>query len=121
MRLTLIYTVLASFLMAGSATAQNFATKNGDEVFDRFALTNFLAGKVLVFYDDGKSQYYDDGRYSYTYAGDGGTAYGYWDVSENGAVCITFLNEATRCDLYVMNGERMIMIDENSNRFPVRP
>lgn len=121
MRLNLPFIVSVVCLMAGPTIAQDFKTKDGDEIFDQFALAETLAGKVLVFYDDGKSQYYDDGRYSYTYAGDGGTAYGYWDVSENGAVCITFLNEATRCDLYVMNGKRMIMIDENSNRFPVRP
>ncbi|PYG31181.1 hypothetical protein C8N36_105241 [Pelagimonas varians] len=121
MRLNLPFIVSVACLMAGPTLAQSFSTKDDDEVFDRFSLTKVLAGKIFEFYDDGQSQYYDDGRYSYTYAGGGGTAYGYWDVTESGAVCVTFLNEATRCDIYVMNGERMILIDENGNRFPVRP
>lgn len=121
MHLNLCFIASLACWMAGTAVAQTFTPKDGDEILDGFALTDVLAGQVLVFYDDGQSKYYDDGRYSYTYAGEGGAAYGYWAVDESGAVCIEFLNEATRCDMYVMNGDRMILIDENGNRFPVRP
>lgn len=113
--------VAAACLWAAPAVAQDFATKDGDTPFDRLGLTDALSGQTLAFYDDGQSKYYEDGRYSYTYGNDGGTAYGYWDVGETGAVCVEFLNEATRCDMYVMNGDRMILIDEDGHRFPVRP
>ena len=107
-------------LWAGSALADPFVMRSGDIVFDPDAMRERLSGQILTFYDDGQSEYYTDGRYTYTYADNGGTAYGYWRVEDNGAVCIEFVNGFSRCDLYVRNGDRLLLIDENGARFPVR-
>ncbi|MGH1415588.1 MAG: hypothetical protein ACRBB0_19015 [Pelagimonas sp.] len=117
MRLSWILAVL----IAGPVWAEEFAIKKGDTPFERDALDTRLRGEVLEFYDDGQAKYYVDGRYSYTYAGSGSAAYGYWDINPEGAICVEFLNETTRCDFYVMNGDRMILITQEGHRFPVRP
>ncbi len=113
--------LLVMMVLTGPALADGFAMKQGDAAFDLEGLDGRLRGEVLTFYDDGQSHYYEDGRYSYTYANDGGSAYGYWDITPEGAVCIEFLNESTRCDMYVKNGDRLILITEDGHRFPVRP
>jgi hypothetical protein len=119
-----IAAIFVALLAAGIAApvgADSYALRAGDERLDAQAMRSRLSGHVLTFYDDGQSEYYVDGRYTYTYAGDGGTAYGYWRVTEDGAVCVDFVNGFARCDLYVMNGVRMILLDERGDRYPVRP
>jgi hypothetical protein len=64
-----------------------------------------LRGQVLEFFDDGLSHFYNDGRYTYAYdMGDGGYAYGYFEVTEDSTVCIDFVNGFSRCDAFVENG-----------------
>lgn len=113
--------LLIALLVATPALAQGYDVRPSDSVFDAQALDARLSGQVLTFYDDGQSEYYEDGRYTYTYAGDGGTAYGYWRITEDGAVCVEFVNGFARCDLYVMNGTRLLLLDGGGARFPVRP
>lgn len=105
--------------MAQAQTAYDL--RSNDARFSQDAMTERLSGQVVTFYDDGQSEYYVDGRYTYTYGGEGGTAYGYWQVREDGAVCIEFVNGFGRCDLFVMDGARMVLLDERGDRFPVRP
>lgn len=116
-----IASVLLLLSFAAPVLAQGFDLRDGDSRFAADSLTERLSGQILVFYDDGASEYYRDGRYTYTYANEGGTAYGYWSVKEDGAVCIEFVNGFSRCDLYVMNGDRMILLSEDGERYPVRP
>ncbi len=120
MRYLSVLLVSALPAMAQDA-APEFSLRDGDAAFEAAALTERLSGEILTFYDDGRSEYYTDGRYTYTYADDGGTAYGYWRIADGGAVCIDFVNGFARCDLYVMNGARLILIDADGNRYPVRP
>ena len=117
MRLLCFFLALAS---PGFAQELPFAAVDGDEALAENALQQRLSGQTLTFYDDGVSKYYVDGRYSYTYAQDGGTAYGYWSIS-NGAVCVEFLNGFSRCDMIVQNGNRLILLDERGDRYPIRP
>lgn len=111
------------FLLLSATTlhAQGFGMRDGDTTMTGAALEDRISGQVLTFYDDGKSEFYTDGRYSFTYAGDGGTAYGYWRMEDSGAVCVDFVNGFSRCDLFVMNAGRMLLLDEKGNRYPVRP
>lgn len=81
-------------------------------------LTN---GQTLVFYDDGKAKFSAGGAYSYTYANNGGTAFGRFDVAADGKVCIAFTNGFGRCDMFVQNGGRLVMLTEKGERFPIRP
>ena len=111
-------------LMAPMAlTAQDapYAQRDSDTALTVQALQTRLFGQILTFYDDGQSEYYPDGRYTYTYAGNGGTAYGYWRIEADGAVCVDFVNGFARCDRYVMAGAQLVLLDEKGARYPVRP
>ncbi len=114
------YITLALVLSLLPAMAAAWAMREGDEPLSKEALRAALVGQVLTFYDDGKSRFYDDGRYSYTY-GQGGIAYGHYALNGDGTACIGFVNGARRCDLYVRNGDRLVLITEAGDRFPVRP
>ncbi len=111
--------LLMSF--AGSAWADGYDLRSGDAVLGAAHLQSFLPGRTLTFYDDGQSHYYDDGRYTYTYANDGGTAYGYWSIGDDDAVCVAFVTGFSRCDLYVEARGRLILLDGRGDRYPVRP
>ncbi|KUF09436.1 hypothetical protein [Pseudoponticoccus marisrubri] len=112
---------LLALLIAGPAFAQGFDLRAGDAPLTGEALRERLTGRTVTFYDDGQSEYYPDGRYTYTYAGQGGTAYGYWRIDAEGAVCIDFVNGFARCDLYVRNAGRLVLLDAAGERFPARP
>jgi hypothetical protein len=54
------------------------------------------------------SHFYNDGRYTYAYdMGEGGYAYGYFEVSDDSTVCIDFVNGFSRCDAFVENAGRL--------------
>lgn len=113
---------LIALLIASPAAAQEFPLPQGDARFERAALIERLSGQILTFYDNGKSRYYEDGRYSYTYFGDPReSAGGYWTVTDEGVVCVEFITGHARCDLYVQNGARLVLIDAKGDRYPVRP
>jgi hypothetical protein len=109
-------------LVALPVLAADWALRAGDEPLDRAAL-DALAGQTLTFYDDGRSMYSAGGSYSYTYsqANGGGTAFGTYRLAKDGSVCVAFRNGFSRCDLYVRNGDRLILITEAGERYPVRP
>jgi hypothetical protein len=80
-----------------------------------------LRGQELVFFDDGVSHFYNDGRYTYAYdMGAGGYAYGYFEVAEDSTVCIAFVNGFSRCDAFVENNGRLVLITGDGDRFPIR-
>jgi hypothetical protein len=67
------------------------------------------------------SHFYNDGRYTYAYdMGDGGYAYGYFEVADDSTVCIDFVNGLSRCDAFVENAGRLILITDDGDRFPIR-
>jgi hypothetical protein len=113
-----IVVLLAS---ASVAAAQSYGLRDGDTPMSDAALKARLIGQIVTFFDDGQSEYYPDGRYTYTYADDGGTAYGYWRLVGDGEVCVDFVNGFARCDMYVTSGDRLILLDEKGNRYPTRP
>lgn len=94
--------------------------RSGDTVLDRAEVMGLTIGNTLVFYDDGQSMFSAGGAYSYTYAG-GGSAYGQFDIATDGTVCIAFRNGFSRCDRYVRNGTRVVMLTQKGERFPLRP
>lgn len=104
------------------ATAAGWNLREGDRPFDNAELAA-LPGQSYRFYDDGRSDYGNEGNYSYTYsaANGGGTAWGHYHIAEDGSVCVTFENGRSRCDLYVRNEGRIVLITETGERYPVRP
>jgi len=107
-------------LMALPAFAADWALNETDRILDRDEVDALTAGQTLVFYDDGRSKYSVGGAYSYTYAS-GDSAFGRYEIEEDGTVCIMYHNGFSRCDRYVQSGERIILLTESGLRFPVRP
>lgn len=81
-----------------------------------------VLGRELVFFDDGKSRYAAGGSYSWTYSAEngGGSWYGTHAFMEDGTVCIDFRRLRGRCDIFVLSGERLVLLTEDGGRFPVR-
>ncbi|WP_170377483.1 MULTISPECIES: hypothetical protein [Ruegeria] len=115
----MIRLLILILLIASPVWAAEWPTKPGDVPLTPTEL-EALAGRTLTFYDDGQSSFSVGGAYSYTYAS-GESAFGTYSIAEDGSVCIQYRNGFDRCDLYVRSGERLILIDQKGDRYPVRP
>lgn len=112
---------LLAATLAVPAFAQTVDTRPGDTLIALSDLDALVRGRELIFFDDGVSHFYNDGRYTYAYdLGQGGYAYGYFEVVADGTICIAYINGFDRCDAYVQNDGRLIVITEAGDRFPVR-
>lgn len=117
-------TRLALFLclLPALLSAQDLTPRDDDTLFDAASLDQRLRGHTITFFDDGASRFFEDGRYTYTYANGGGTGYGYFSVKEDSTVCVDFVTGFSRCDLYVVDtADRLVVITQSGDRFPVRP
>jgi len=112
--------LLSLMLTATPLMAQDWNTRATDQLLSESELADRIVGQTITFYDNGKSQFYDDGRYTYTYDG-GGTAYGYFELQPNGVVCIDYVNGFKRCDRFVLSGAGLVLLTEAGDRFPLRP
>ncbi|WP_170344810.1 MULTISPECIES: hypothetical protein [Ruegeria] len=110
--------LIPALIAASPAFAADWPVKTGDTPLTAAEL-GALAGQTLTFYDDGQAKFSAGGAYSYTYAS-GDSAFGTYSIAEDGSVCIAYRNGFSRCDLYVRRGERLILIDEKGDRYPVR-
>ena len=77
-----------------------------------------IVGKSLQYFDGGVSKFSAGGAYSYTYLG-GGTSFGSFEIADDGTVCIAFRNGWSRCDRYALSGDRLVLLTEDGERFPV--
>ncbi|MCH2163815.1 MAG: hypothetical protein MK098_04055 [Marinovum sp.] len=108
--------------MGTCVVAEDIPLRSSDVLFGQSDLEALARGQVLTFFDNGQSQFYDDGRYTYTYANDGGVVYGYFEVTDESTICIEFVNGFSRCGAYVTDVQgRLVVITERGDRFPVRP
>ncbi|WP_291729434.1 hypothetical protein [Leisingera sp. F5] len=107
--------------LASSALAEGWPLRPGDTALAQNEL-EALPGRSFRFYDGGESLYGSDGAYAYTYSVEngGGTAWGTYRIAADGSICVEFTNGFGRCDLYVRNGSRVILITERGERFPIR-
>lgn len=109
-------------MLAGPAWAQDFAPRPSDQILDNVAMAARVVGRTHEFFDGGISFFSVSGTYTYTYS-DGGRAYGRYELRDAGAggvVCSFFDNGFERCDMYVDDGDRLVLITEDGVRFPVR-
>lgn len=114
--------VLLLTLLPGLAMTDPLVPRDSDTLFDHATLDARLRGQTITFFDDGQSRFFEDGRYTYTYANDGGTGYGYFEIRDDSTICVDFVTGFSRCDLYVLDGAgRLVIITETGDRFPVRP
>jgi hypothetical protein len=104
---------------AGIAAASDWQLRPGDQKYGAAELARRLDGQTLEFHDGGRSRYGPGNAYVYIYA-DEESVPGVYAITDKGEVCVTFLRGARRCDLYVRNGGREILIDENGDRYPLR-
>jgi len=114
----ILWPVLA--LVASTATAQDWNLRDTDQVLDAEALGLIADGGALTYFDDGVSLFSAGGAYSYTYANNGGTAFGRFRLAGEGQICIDYRNGFSRCDMYVRNGGRLVLLTENGERFPIK-
>lgn len=91
-----------------------------DSLLDMAGMDALLTGNVITFYDGSKSTYRPDGSYGYTYTDDGPIWRGEYTLSDDSQVCVEFEGGSTRCDMFVMDGERPVLITSDGTRFPVR-
>jgi hypothetical protein len=93
---------------------------DADELLDQAGMTALLSGQIVEFHDGSKSRYDADGVYGYTYTDDGPIWSGHYEVFDDSRVCVDFDNGSARCDLFVKQGDRIILITAAGLRFPVR-
>ena len=112
--------VLSGFAAStGAALSADWNIRPGDTVLSEPMLNERLSNSEITFFDGGKSVYGPDDAYAYVYAG-GEPIPGTYHIANDGVVCVDFKNGWSRCDLYVINGEKLYLITEEGDRFPVK-
>lgn len=106
-------------LLATPLVAQD-GMRDGDIRFSKDELTEILSDQVLEFYTKGLATYRADGSYDYRYSAESERIPGVFEVMEDSRVCMVFVNGFERCDYLVQAGERLVMVIENGERYPVR-
>ncbi|MCT8159198.1 hypothetical protein [Pseudoruegeria sp. SHC-113] len=108
-------------MAAGSALAQEAAgLRAGDTPFAPAELTELLSGQAVTFFDGGTARFGAEGAYSYIYEGSDQVWAGTWAAGQDSAVCVAFENGTSRCDTYVDDGKRLVLITEAGDRFPAK-
>ncbi len=113
------YLILTFILFGSTASAQDWFDRAGDRLLSEEELTAEIAGRTLLFYDDGQAYFGADERYSYTYLG-GASSDGQYKIFPSSLICIEFDNGFDRCDRLIENDGRLVLLTEDHLRFPVR-
>ena len=110
--------LIASFALCQTADAQPL--RPGDRAYGQTELTEMLVDHAVEFFDGSISRYRADGAYSYKYTESDRPYLGRYSVQADGVVCVQFLSGAARCDTFVSDGLRMVLVIADGTRFPVR-
>ncbi|MDE9450648.1 hypothetical protein J3R80_09255 [Aliiroseovarius sp. Z3] len=110
---------IIALLVASPSIADEWKTRPGDTRLDQTELSNTVSGQTLTFYDGATSVFNLDGTYSYTYGG-GGTWLGDYKIGTDSTACILFVTGVSRCDLYIVNNDQLVLITKDGLRFPVQ-
>lgn len=106
-------------LLPGIARAE-FSVLAGDARLNREQVVQMTQRHLVEFYEGGQARYSVGGAYSYTYL-DGATAFGRFEIDDDGTICVTFRNGRDRCDRFVRSHGRLVMVTQSGDRFPIRP
>lgn len=113
-------------ILAAPATAQDYALRTTDTVPTRASLSETILDRDLEYFDGGISRYTSGGAYAWTYAENngGGVHTGVHDIQnggqDNGVVCVIYDAGPERCDMFVMSGDRLVLLTNDGQRFPLR-
>ena len=110
---------MISALCAIATVASAQGIREGDVVLSPEEMSLEVRGSTHTFFDGGQSFFSVTDSYSYTYP-DGAIAYGRYEIRDDGVVCTFFNHGFERCDTYVRNAGRLVLIDVGGVRFPVR-
>lgn len=108
-----------ALLVASPSLAEGWKTRPGDTRMEQADLSSTVSGQTLTFYDGATAVFNRDGTYSYTYGGSG-TWLGEYKIGTDSTACVVFVTGVSRCDLYVMNKDRLVLITKNDLRFPIQ-
>lgn len=112
---------LIPLLFAAPAMAQDFAPRLSDTLPTADILASTILDHDLEYFDGGVSRYNTDGSYTWTYSAANGS--GVWEgthtMSDN-VVCILFSTGQERCDMFVTSNDRLTVITEDGDRYPIR-
>ena len=111
---------LTLLLLPAAVLADGFMLLADDTRLSKAEVQEMTEKPVVEFYEGGQSRYGADGSYSYTYQG-GGTAHGQFEIASDGVICILYNNGRGRCDTFVWSHDRLVMLTEKGERFPIRP
>jgi hypothetical protein len=106
------------FVLA-AAQAQAWADRAGDAALTGATLRASLIRRTHAFFHGGQARFSDGGAYSCTY-GRGGKAFGTFEIFDDGRVCTIFRHGFERCDRYLLNAGRLVLLTEDGLRFPIR-
>lgn len=109
-------------LLLSAVSAHAMGPRPADTPLDAQGMSEHVIGQTHEFFDGDRSFFSISGTYTYTYA-DGGVAYGHWEMpagGTDGVICTFFRHGFSRCDRYVQNKGRILLITEEGTRFPVR-
>jgi hypothetical protein len=112
--------LIALLILPTSLWAENFDVLEGDTKLSRIEVVQLTSKPVVEFYEGGQSRYAVGGAYNYTYK-EGAAAFGRFEITEDGTVCITYRNGRTRCDRFVHSHGRLVMLTQDGQRFAIRP
>ncbi|MEP2782905.1 MAG: hypothetical protein ABJO67_00240 [Pseudoruegeria sp.] len=113
--------LLLFLCFATIATAQTTpGIRDNDALLSKADLAAALSGNVVRFYDGGAASFSTDGRYAYKYDSGEQVWSGVYQIGAASEVCVEFDNGFSRCDVYVEDGNRLILITDKGDRFPVK-
>jgi len=110
--------VLLLLLLALPAAAQT-GLRATDTRFTGTGLADALSGNTVEFFDGSLATYRADARYEYRYAPGDPVWRGTWEATAS-EVCVAFDNGRSRCDTFVRADDRLVLVIERGDRFPVR-
>lgn len=117
MKYVFIFMALASPL-----AAQDYAMRASDTVPSAADLSSLILDRDLEYFDGGTSRYNADGTYAWTFGENNGgeTHPGTHRFGDNATLCITYETGAERCDMFVQSGERLVLLSDDGQRYPIR-
>ena len=109
--------VVVMTLTFTTANAFDWNIKNGDQRVTGKQVKSMVFGKIVKFKDGSKEHYKANGTYVFQ---DNSKTYPPVDYKffKDGKRCMYFDGGGRRCDMYVMNNGKLVLINAQGKRYP---